>query len=65
MNRGNKIKLTLWGPVANDIDDNLFKMNPGPFIIVATGLTVKTFKGQYIVSFICIFITTLINYMCI
>ena len=65
MNRWNEIKLTLWGPVANEIDDNLLKRNPWPFIIVATCLIVKTFKGQYIVSFICIFITTLINYMCI
>ena len=59
MNRGNEIKLTLWGPVADEIDDNLFKRNPWPFIIVATCLTVKTIKGQYIVSFICMFISTL------
>ncbi|KAK7851872.1 replication protein a 70 kda dna-binding subunit b [Quercus suber] len=42
--------LTLWGPVANEIDDNLFKRNPGPFIIVATCLIVKTFKGEYNLS---------------
>ncbi|XP_050262353.1 uncharacterized protein LOC126706841 isoform X2 [Quercus robur] len=48
--QGDKIKLTLWGPVANEIDDNLFKRNPGPFIIVATCLIVKTFKGEYNLS---------------
>ena len=47
MNRGNEIKLTLWGSIANEIDDNHFKRNPRPFIIVATCLTVKTIKGQH------------------
>ena len=38
MNRRNEIKLTLGGPIANEIDDSHFKRNPGPFIIVATCL---------------------------
>ena len=43
LNRGNEIKLTLWGSVVNQIEDNFFTENPGPFIIIATCLTVKTF----------------------
>ena len=51
LNRGNEIKLTLWGLVANEVEDSFFTENPGPFIIIATCLTVKTFKGKFISLF--------------
>ena len=51
MNRGNEIKLTLWGLVANEVEESFFTENPSPFIIIATCLTVKTFKGKFISLF--------------
>ena len=50
LNRGNEIKLTLWGSIANQVEES-FTENPGPFIIIATCLTVKTFKGKFISLF--------------
>ncbi|KAF3951773.1 hypothetical protein CMV_022613 [Castanea mollissima] len=41
---GNEIKLTLWGSVANQVEESFFTVNPSPFIIIATCLIVKTFK---------------------
>jgi hypothetical protein len=52
-NRENKIRLTLWGSIANQVEDNFCIDNTGPVIIVVTSLIVKTFKGKNIFFNVC------------
>ena len=52
-NRGNKIRLTLWGSIANQVEGNFCTDNAGPVIIVVTSLIVKTFKGKKISFNVC------------
>uniref|UniRef100_A0A2N9FJU1 ATP-dependent DNA helicase n=1 Tax=Fagus sylvatica TaxID=28930 RepID=A0A2N9FJU1_FAGSY len=47
---GNKIRLTLWGSIANQVEDNFCTDNAGPVIIVVTSLIVKAFKGENYLS---------------
>jgi hypothetical protein len=46
--RGKTIRVTLWNSTATQIDDEFYKNNLGPFIIIVTSTTIKTFGGIYI-----------------
>ncbi|KAL4615581.1 hypothetical protein ACB092_07G136500 [Castanea dentata] len=45
-----KIRITLWGPTSNQIEDNFYNNNPGPFVIIVTSTIVKTFRGEHYLS---------------
>ncbi|KAL0005882.1 hypothetical protein SO802_013443 [Lithocarpus litseifolius] len=45
-----KIRITLWGPTSNEIEDNFYTNNPGPFVIIVTSTIVKTFRGEHYLS---------------
>ncbi|KAL0009547.1 hypothetical protein SO802_011049 [Lithocarpus litseifolius] len=38
------------GPTSNEIEDNFFTNNPGPFVIIVTSTIVKTFRGEHYLS---------------
>ncbi|KAK4597268.1 hypothetical protein RGQ29_015014 [Quercus rubra] len=44
------IQTTLWGNTAQQIDDDFFKTNKGPFVVIVTSTIVKTFRGDYQLS---------------
>ncbi|XP_030949817.1 replication protein A 70 kDa DNA-binding subunit A-like [Quercus lobata] len=44
------IQTTLWGNTAHQIDDDFYKTNKGPFIVIVTSTIVKTFRGDYQLS---------------
>ncbi|GMY20742.1 replication protein A 70 kDa DNA-binding subunit A-like [Fagus crenata] len=44
------MQTTLWGSTALQIDDDFYKNNPGPFIVIITSTIVKTFRGDYNLS---------------
>ncbi|XP_065630327.1 uncharacterized protein LOC112017423 [Quercus suber] len=44
------VQTTLWGNTAQQIDDDFYKTNKGPFIVIVTSTIVKTFKGHYQLS---------------
>ncbi|XP_050263852.1 aldehyde dehydrogenase 1-like [Quercus robur] len=44
------VQTTLWGNTAQQIDDDFYKTNKGPFIVIVTSTIVKTFRGQYQLS---------------
>ncbi|XP_050254903.1 uncharacterized protein LOC126700757 [Quercus robur] len=51
MNPGEiKIRITLWGPTSNEIEDNFYTNNPGSFVIIVTSTIVKTFRGEHYLS---------------
>ncbi|KAL4606014.1 hypothetical protein ACB092_09G071600 [Castanea dentata] len=41
------IRTTLWGNTTQQIDDDFYKTNKGPFIVIVTSTIVKTFRGDY------------------
>ena len=45
-NSGIQIRISLWGPASDEIEDDLYNNNTGPFVIVVTSTIVKTFKGK-------------------
>nr|POE59738.1 hypothetical protein CFP56_38357 [Quercus suber] len=44
------VQTTLWGNTAQQIDDDLYETNKGPFIVIVTSTIVKTFRGDYQLS---------------
>ncbi|XP_030969013.1 replication protein A 70 kDa DNA-binding subunit A-like isoform X2 [Quercus lobata] len=44
------VQTTLLGNTAQQIDDDFYKTNKGPFIVIVTSTIVKTFRGQYQLS---------------
>ncbi|KAF3957708.1 hypothetical protein CMV_017305 [Castanea mollissima] len=44
------IRTTLWGNTTQQIDDDFYKTNKGPFIVIVTSTIVKTFRGEYQLS---------------
>ncbi|KAF3950252.1 hypothetical protein CMV_023964 [Castanea mollissima] len=44
------IRTTLWGNTTQQIDDDFYKTNKGPFIVIVTSTIVKTFRGDYQLS---------------
>ena len=44
--RNKSIQTTLWGNTAQQIDDDFFKTNKGPFVVIVTSTIVKTFRGN-------------------
>ncbi|KAK4603919.1 hypothetical protein RGQ29_012434 [Quercus rubra] len=44
------IQTTLWGNTAQQIDDDFYKTNKGPFVVIVTSTIVKTFRGDYQLS---------------
>ena len=40
------MQTTLWGSTALQIDDDFYKNNHGPFIVIITSTMVKTFRGK-------------------
>ena len=45
--RGKEIRLSLWGTSVWQIDEDVYKNNPGPFVLIATSTIVKSFGGKY------------------
>lgn len=45
--RGKEIRLSLWGTTVWQIDEDVYKNNPGPFVLIATSTIVKSFGGKY------------------
>ncbi|KAL0003368.1 hypothetical protein SO802_017149 [Lithocarpus litseifolius] len=45
------VQTILWGDTAQQIDDDFYKTNKGPFIVIFTSTIVKTFRGDYQLSF--------------
>jgi hypothetical protein len=48
--RNKSMQTTLWGSTALQIDDDFYKNNPGPFIVIITSTMVKTFRGKLSVN---------------
>ncbi|KAL4598102.1 hypothetical protein ACB092_11G035100 [Castanea dentata] len=44
------IRTTLWGNTTQQIDDDFYKTNKGPFILIITSTIVKSFRGEYQLS---------------
>ncbi|KAM3685740.1 hypothetical protein ACJW31_11G140800 [Castanea mollissima] len=44
------IRTTLWGNTTQQIDDDFYKTNKGPFILIVTSTIVKSFRGEYQLS---------------
>ncbi|KAL0010870.1 hypothetical protein SO802_005978, partial [Lithocarpus litseifolius] len=44
------VQTTLWGNTAQQIDDDFYKTNKGPFIVIVTSTIVKTFRADYQLS---------------
>ncbi|KAL0000439.1 hypothetical protein SO802_014220, partial [Lithocarpus litseifolius] len=44
------VQTTLWGNTAQQIDDDFYKSNKGPFIVIITSTIVRTFRGDYQLS---------------
>jgi hypothetical protein len=44
------MQTTLWGSTALQIDDDFYKNNPGPFIVIITSTMVKTFRGKFSIN---------------
>nr|POF24997.1 hypothetical protein CFP56_45638 [Quercus suber] len=44
------VQTTLWGNIAQQIDDDLYETNKGPYIVIVTSTIVKTFRGDYQLS---------------
>ena len=45
--RGKEIRLSLWGTSVWQIDEDVYKNNLGPFVLIATLTIVKSFGGKY------------------
>ena len=45
--RGKEIRLSLWGTSVLRIDEDVYKNNLGPFVLIATLTIVKSFGGKY------------------
>ncbi|KAM4082771.1 hypothetical protein ACB094_08G005900 [Castanea mollissima] len=44
------IRTTLWGNTTHQIDNDFYKTNKGPFILIVTSTIVKSFRGEYQLS---------------
>ena len=44
---GKEIRLSLWGTSVWQIDEDVYKNNPRPFVLIATPTIVKSFGGKY------------------
>ena len=44
---GKEIRLSLWGTSVWQIDEDVYKNNPGPFVLIATSTIVKSFGVKY------------------
>ena len=44
---GKEIRHSLWGTSVWQIDEDVYKNNPGPFALIATLTIVKSFEGKY------------------
>nr|POE55790.1 replication protein a 70 kda dna-binding subunit [Quercus suber] len=47
------VQTNLWGKTALQIDDDVYKSNRDPFIVIVTSTIVKTYKGEYHLSSTC------------
>ena len=45
--RGKEIRLSLWGTTIWQINEDVYKNNPRPFVLIATSTIVKSFGGKY------------------
>ena len=45
--RGKEIRLSLWGTSVWKINEDVYKNNPGPFVLIATSTIVKSFGVKY------------------
>ncbi|KAK9999625.1 hypothetical protein SO802_019228, partial [Lithocarpus litseifolius] len=43
LKEGEEIRLSLWGTSVWQIDEDVYKNNPGPFVLIATSTIVKSF----------------------
>ena len=48
--RNKSMQTTLWGSTALQIDDDFYKNNPSPFIVIITSTMVKTFRSKLSVN---------------
>ena len=48
--RNKSMQTTLWGSTALQIDDDFYKNNLGPLIVIITSTIVKTFRGKLSVN---------------
>jgi len=45
--RGDEVRITLWGDVAESFDDSVLHEHTNPIIVVFAGFQVTEFKGLY------------------
>ncbi|XP_050255277.1 replication protein A 70 kDa DNA-binding subunit D-like [Quercus robur] len=50
LKEGKEIRLSLWGTSVWQIDEDVYKNNPGPFVLIATSTIVKSFGGKFSLS---------------
>ncbi|KAL0009125.1 hypothetical protein SO802_010627 [Lithocarpus litseifolius] len=50
LKEGKEIRLSLWGTSVWQIDEDVYKNNQGPFVLIATSTIVKSFGGKFSLS---------------
>ncbi|XP_050262011.1 replication protein A 70 kDa DNA-binding subunit D-like isoform X3 [Quercus robur] len=50
LKEGKEIRLSLWGTTVWQIDEDVYKNNQGPFVLIATSTIVKSFGGKFSLS---------------